>query len=340
MCIRDREFSLQDALTLRWKAKFPEMRVLQYRILSAVPYDMVVQDKIMTDPNAVVRWRHQPGSSAAGNGSVCYNYVSGCFNDPGRINDPANHCDFPIRAAAYNWSNPALADWFLKEVVAPAMIHADGIWLDGIGPDNGAYMCSGVCCGYGAHNSPLLQPEIDAHCDAQAAATTQVQQWLIGMGGWEAQKCFDYVEVNKLPTAADSPGQRADKLQAMAAWGANHSNYHHVVAYGGRTGGQSGYNDTNIAGTVAAFLLMRGQHWLFSIGPNGGSVPQSPRTPQDPGSLLPASAELLLSDYGRPKGSMSQVAGKPSVFQRVFEKATVTLDCNTWTAVFDEHVLI
>ena len=32
-------------------------------------------------------------------------------------------------------------------------------------------MCSGVCCGYGAHNSPLDQAEIDAHCKAQADAT-------------------------------------------------------------------------------------------------------------------------------------------------------------------------
>jgi hypothetical protein len=31
------EFAMQDALTLKWKAVFPEMRFLQYRILSAVP---------------------------------------------------------------------------------------------------------------------------------------------------------------------------------------------------------------------------------------------------------------------------------------------------------------
>jgi len=57
-------------------------------------------------------------------GDVCYNYVSGCFNDPKRINNPANKCNFPIRAAAYNWSNPTLSAWFLKEVIAPAMVHA------------------------------------------------------------------------------------------------------------------------------------------------------------------------------------------------------------------------
>lgn len=66
--------------------------MLQYRILSAVNYDMVIQDKITTDPDAVVRWRHEAGSETTGNGSVCWNGKSGCFNDPKRINNPANKC--------------------------------------------------------------------------------------------------------------------------------------------------------------------------------------------------------------------------------------------------------
>jgi hypothetical protein len=52
---KPQEFALQDALAQRWKAKFPEVRVLQYRILSAVPVDMVVQNKINSDHDSVVR---------------------------------------------------------------------------------------------------------------------------------------------------------------------------------------------------------------------------------------------------------------------------------------------
>lgn len=144
-------------------------------------------------------------------------------------------------------------------------IHGDGIWLDGIGPDNGAYMCSGVCCGYGASNSPVTQPEIDSHCAAQAAATTQLQRWLIANGGWEAQKCFNYNAPSghgdesdvtdmggfSLPSASDSPSSCASKLQHTATAAANHANYNFVVAYGSRTGGRAGYNDTTVAGTVA-----------------------------------------------------------------------------------------
>jgi len=35
---------------------------------------------------------------------------------------------------------------------------------------------------------------------------------------------------------------------------------------GSRTGGRENWNDTTVGGTVAAFMLMRGQHWLFSVG--------------------------------------------------------------------------
>lgn len=131
---KPQEFAMQDALTLQWKAMFPDMKYLQYRILSAVPYDMVVQNKILTDHDAVVRWRHEPGSETPGNDSVCYNYKDACFNDPKRINNPAHNCSFEIRSSAYNWSNPALADWYLNDVIKPTMVHADGVWLDGASP--------------------------------------------------------------------------------------------------------------------------------------------------------------------------------------------------------------
>jgi hypothetical protein len=209
-----------------------------------------VEDEITFSVHPLIaRWRHEAGSSATGNNSVCYNYKSGCFNDPTRINNPSNNCSFPIQAAAYNWSNPTVGDWFLKEVVQPSMVHADGIWLDGIGPDNGAYMCAGVCCGYGAENSPLHQNEIDAHCSAQVAATTKAQKWLIANGGWEAMRCFDYLSKETgpdargqidnapilldqdtsliLPTSKQNASFCAHNLQHMAQWGADHKNYNH-----------------------------------------------------------------------------------------------------------------
>ena len=72
--------------------------------------------------------------------------------------------------------------WYLEEVIKPALNYSDGVWLDGNGPDNGAWMCSGICCGFGAKNSPHNQEEIDAYCAAQHNVTTTAQSWLIANG--------------------------------------------------------------------------------------------------------------------------------------------------------------
>ena len=79
------EFEAQDALATKWKTQFPGMRYLSYRITSAVPYDAVIHEKIVSDPDFFVRWEHEAGSTVPGNGSVCHNHLSPCFNDPVRF---------------------------------------------------------------------------------------------------------------------------------------------------------------------------------------------------------------------------------------------------------------
>lgn len=137
-------------------------------------------------------------------------------------------------------------------------------------------MCSGICCGFGADNSPHNQAEIDAQCAGQVNVTTAVQKYLIANGGWEAMKCFDYLDLRTLPSASDSPSTCADKLTKTALWAADHSNYNAVVAYGDRTAGMKLYNDTTAPGTVAAFMLMRGQH---CTGAGGASCANHAHTP-------------------------------------------------------------
>jgi hypothetical protein len=255
---------MQDSLAIEWKSHFPGMRFLSYRIMSAVPYDKVISDKIVSDPDFFVRWKHQPNSSKQGNESVCYNNLSPCFNDPHRINAPGHNCSFEIRAAAYNFLNPAVGDWYLSNVLYRSLLHADGMWLDGNGYDNGAWMCSGICCGFGPENSPHNQSEIDAFCKAQTDIATRGRRHIIAQAGYDFN-CFSY-RVDSLPRADDDVTTCSAKLMATAAWASDHSNYNTVVAYGGDTGGAQGYNSSTAAGAVAAFLIMRGEHWLFSIG--------------------------------------------------------------------------
>lgn len=45
-----REFAHQKALSAHWKGRFPSMKFLTYRILSAVPYDMTIQNQIISHP--------------------------------------------------------------------------------------------------------------------------------------------------------------------------------------------------------------------------------------------------------------------------------------------------
>ena len=112
------EFAQQDKLAIEWKTQFPGMRYLAYRIPSAVPYDAVIQNKIESNPDYFVQWNHEAGSTAVGNGSVCYNYESPCFNDPHRINNPAHNCLRPIRAAAYNFNgNAEVGDWYVDTIL-------------------------------------------------------------------------------------------------------------------------------------------------------------------------------------------------------------------------------
>jgi hypothetical protein len=45
----------------------------------------------------------------------------------------------------------------------------------------------------------------------------------------------------------------------------------------------------------------------------------------------------IIANTGKPQGGMSPVAGKAGVFHRVYEKATVTLDCSDFSGTFVEH---
>ena len=324
---KPQEFAMQDALAARWKDVFPTMRFLSYRILTAVPYDMIVQDKIASDPDFFVRWESDAGLAArkaqqcptdgCRAGGVCYNYISGCFSDPKRINNPANNCSFEIRAAAYDFKKPEVREWYVQNIIAPTLKVADGAWLDGNGPDNGAWMCSGICCGFNASNSPQNRSQIDDWCEGEKATAIAAHKLIIEGGGYE-YNCMTFIE-HDLPGAGQGAKNCSMNLRGLANKATDPKIFMPVV-YGGRTG-SSGFNASTLGGAVAAFLLAREQHWLFHM----------------PASLDAATAKLVLTDYGKPKGKMTGVAGTPGTWQREYEQATVRLDCETFIPTFVER---
>lgn len=129
------EFIAQDAITVQTKADFPGTRVVQYRIGTAVPYAEVVHTAMVEHPEWFVRWTHPPTN----NGSVC------TVPPEAQTDRPGDNCSWPVRAGMYDFSQKLVQDWWNANIIAPAMKLADGVWIDGDGPDNGAYQCSGSC---------------------------------------------------------------------------------------------------------------------------------------------------------------------------------------------------
>lgn len=88
---------------------------------------------------------------------------------------------------------------------------------------------------------------------------------------------------------------------------------------GGRTGGSTA-DLSDIGPHVAAFLLLRGEHAWLSTGWSGCSVRYG------------WNEKWLDADYGLPADEVcAETAPGSGVFRREWSKATVELDCNTWT---------
>jgi hypothetical protein len=300
-----REFEMQDEFARQTKTTFPRTRVLEYRITDAVPYAPIVHDLMVSKPEYFVRWHNPPHN----NGSVC---TVPAEHQTGR---PGDNCNWEIRAGAYDFAQQQVRDWFLENIIKPTMVYADGAWIDGDGPDNGAYQCSGSY-DYGHLPAPypaLNETEIAAFCDGEAQVTTASQQWLIANGGYEYD-CLEFIG-SGLPSAADSADQCAAKLKGLD----HKPTQTAIVLYGDRTQGK-GYNDSTAAQAVAVFLLVRGDYWYFGLPAAN--------------SLAVSTAQLLLTDYGMPLTNMTETVPGSFVFERVYEHAVVSFDCANFTATF------
>ena len=300
------EFAHQDAWALYLKATFPRVRTLQYRIGTAVPYADVVHAAMVDHPDWFVRWHHAPQA----NGSVC---VCPPEHQTGR---PGDNCAWPISAGMYDFSQPGVVAWYIDNIIKPAMNVSDGVWLDGDGPDNGCYQCSGsyswgkLPAPYPANNAS----EVDAFCAGETDMWIAAHEWLFANGGQDAQACIQYINGDAaIPARGDAPDACAAKLRALERTPADLA----VGFASDRTGGR-GVNPDSVAQVVASFLLVRGPHWYFGVDQSSNTVDNS-------------TAALLLTDYGAPLGAMTNLS---TVFSREFEGATVALDCATYTATF------
>lgn len=231
---------------------------------------------------------------------------------------PGDNCSWPIRAGMYDFSQELVQQWWVDNIIKPTMRLADGAWIDGDGPDNGAYQCAGnydfekLSPPYPANDAD----EVAAFCAGERAAVGAAHIWQYANGGHDPQACVLYINsAAQLPQPTDSPAGCAAKVAALAAV----VEPARAVGFASdRTGGK-GYTDATAPQTIAAFLLARKEMWFFG-------VTQESDAPAD------STAALLLSDWGAPLGNLTVPAA--NVFQRRYERATVGLDCNTYTATF------
>lgn len=177
---------------------------------------------------------------------------------------------------------------------------------------SGSYQWGQLPAPYPALNST----EVDSFCVGEINVTSSAQEWLIANGGFD-YNCFDFVNSpTQLPNETDSPATCAAKVQALQQHkpGGGTSA---VVLYGDRTDSK-GYNDATVSQAVAVFMIVRSEYWWMSFLSGD--------------TFNTTTAAFLLSDYGAPLGNMTS----PSqyVFQRQYASATVTMDCNTFTASF------
>ena len=299
----DARVAVADAVVAPADATLPDATVPD----AAVPDAAVVHDALVEHPDWFARWTHPPYD----NGTLCL------MPPEAKTGRPGDNCSWEIRAGVYDFSQEVVRDWFLENIVKPVMKVGDGIWLDGDGPDNGAWACSGS---YDWKNlkppyPALNSSETDAFCVGENLVQQAAHEWLIANGGFDAQACFSNIAGSSLPQAADTPAQCAAKLRASD---------HRPSPLGGptgyamdRTGGRD-YTDATALQTIAAFMLVRDAHWFFGVTQTSNTINMTV-------------AALLLSDFGAPLDRMSNAG---DVFTRHYEKATVTLDCASFTARF------
>ena len=220
------------------------------------------------------------------------------------------------QAGMYDFSQSEVVAWYIDNIIKPAMDVNDGVWLDGDGPDNGCYQCSGSI-GWGSLPPPYPAnnaSEVDAFCAGEMDMWAAAHTWLFANGGQDAQACIRYINGDAaIPARGDAPDVCAAKLLALELTPADLA-----VGFASDRNGGHGVHPDRVAQVVASFLLVRGPHWYYGVDRTNNTVPN-------------ATAALLLTDYGAPLGNMTNAS---AVFSREYEGASVSLDCDTYTATF------
>jgi hypothetical protein len=205
----------------------------------------------------------------------------------------------------FNFSNPALRDWWVYEYIGQAVNESlfDGVYFD----------CScGSPPGVKSADADQFQADAQIAFDRALAIIKAAGKW---SSAWNSNGA-----INK--------GNCKDMVQSWMKIGSNTSLSLQVLGEAFRkknealldNGASPPPSGADANNTIAAFLIARGRSAMLEL-PVGGAYEN-----MDKYILSP----LLDADFGEPTGAGHEGAG--GVFTREWTKATITLDCNTWTS--------
>ena len=222
----------------------------------------------------------------------------------------------------WNWSNPAVLDWWLEEVIgsqATGSEYIDGIFTDDV---DGTFqehetaseamgMSTSQIADYTAHSQHAYQAVLKQLINNQAY-------------NWQAFGSEDWTN-SSLPVAPG--GTQCITQMRYLCTSESWQQPKLLSAPGANVGGAVVPLGSDLQ-SVASFLIARGPYWWYGYGWSGQVCDTSPILPYQP--QHPALWNL---SPGKPLDNCTET--DEGVFRRKFEKGSATLDCNQWTAELD-----
>lgn len=247
---------------------------------------------------------------------------------------PCGEYLFDFRNANVSIGGQTFIEWYIEEYMfgesGMGNEHIVGLYLDddwgNMNPDGPSEMEGHVMADMGLGPADL-KPIVEAY----NWAANLLYHTLVARGKW-AWDLFLSNDPNCINCGdCPAPWVKKDTCAAdLRYWGCNASSpfQSRALLYGFGPGSCAGTNPGKLASPrqdVANFLLVRGDFAVMGNGWLGCS-----NSYQYP-------SELFDADYGEPLGLCRETAPGSEVFVREWSKATVQMDCRTWTPSFHMH---
>ena len=346
------------------KALNPDNKIFNYiNLVKALPWFSNVREKLEDPEYNGFFLKFKPGGSLP-NGSYHVPNCDTTFDPPlcstlyhDQEQSPClestcdgvcvDHCytgGVPSGEYLWDWRNGTqLLNFIINEIIlGPFGLgnkNISGFFIDD-------FWCSNIINGTGACTDPVQGPtEIDPHNQADMGLSdedvaditrgwlngfTAVQQAIVDNGGYTWSLIPGQQNANAMPTLIDTDNAAACANLIRDSCSSN-SIYQTTPLMFGIHPGNTTVPLPYLQQDIAAFLLMRGPFAYIGYGVWGMSWPAGMTWNNGKGTPVLRPVEMD-TDYGAPTGLCTETAPNSNVFQRIYTKSRIVLNCNTFTA--------